>query len=102
MSSRDTRSNDADRQTEMAGMVDRNIAALLQRRRAEEVTKAMQERLADAITSFTGSLPFVYRSCKSSPKPCSLKGCRTGWTRWKAERGRTSSSEPKTTFKISA
>ncbi|WP_224984876.1 DUF1003 domain-containing protein [Geomonas agri] len=44
----------------MASVVSRNIAALLERRHAEERSKGAQERLADAITSFTGSMPFVY------------------------------------------
>lgn len=44
----------------MADVVNRNIAALLERRQAEERTKGFQERIADAITSFTGSMPFVY------------------------------------------
>ncbi|MBJ6752755.1 DUF1003 domain-containing protein [Geomonas anaerohicana] len=44
----------------MASVVSRNIAALLERRQAEERSKGAQERLADAITSFTGSMPFVY------------------------------------------
>jgi len=44
----------------MAAVVNRNIAALLERRRVEERTKGVQERLSDAITAFTGSMPFVY------------------------------------------
>ncbi|WP_224961147.1 DUF1003 domain-containing protein [Geomonas subterranea] len=44
----------------MASVVSRNIAALLERRQAEERTKRTQERVADAITTFTGSMPFVY------------------------------------------
>lgn len=44
----------------MASVVNRNIAALLERREAEERSKGAQERLADAITSFTGSMTFVY------------------------------------------
>jgi uncharacterized membrane protein len=44
----------------MAAVVNRNIAALLERRQAEERKKPMQERVADAITSFTGSMAFVY------------------------------------------
>lgn len=45
---------------EMAGVVDRNIAALLSRRRKEEERKPAQERIADSITRFTGSMRFVY------------------------------------------
>jgi uncharacterized membrane protein len=44
----------------MAEVVNRNIAALLERRQAEELTKRYQDRLADAITAFTGSMTFVY------------------------------------------
>ena len=45
---------------EMAGVVDRNIAALLSRRQKEEERKPAQERIADSITRFTGSMRFVY------------------------------------------
>lgn len=41
-------------------VVERNIQALLLRRRAEEERKPRQERLADRITAFTGSMRFVY------------------------------------------
>src|SRR4051812_43416891 len=41
-------------------MLDRNIESLRQRRRREERAASWQERLADAITRFCGSLPFVY------------------------------------------
>lgn len=44
----------------MASVVNRNIEALLQRRKAEERGKSAQERIADAITAFTGSMTFVY------------------------------------------
>uniref|UniRef100_C6E1J6 DUF1003 domain-containing protein n=1 Tax=Geobacter sp. (strain M21) TaxID=443144 RepID=C6E1J6_GEOSM len=44
----------------MASVVNRNIAALLERRQAEERNKPLQERVADAITAFTGSMTFVY------------------------------------------
>ncbi|GFO67338.1 membrane protein [Geomonas limicola] len=47
-------------ESEMASVVDRNIAALLARKKAEERAKGWQERLADAITGFTGSMTFVY------------------------------------------
>ena len=45
---------------EMAGVVDRNIVAVLQRRRDEERRKGLQDRIADRVTSFTGSMLFVY------------------------------------------
>lgn len=41
-------------------VVERNIRALLLRRQQEERSKRFQERLADAITRFTGSMLFVY------------------------------------------
>ena len=44
----------------MAAVVDRNIAALLTRRHAEEKSKGLEERIADGITRFTGSMRFVY------------------------------------------
>jgi uncharacterized membrane protein len=46
--------------SELAHVVERNIRALLARRRAEERERGWQEWLADAITHFTGSMPFVY------------------------------------------
>jgi uncharacterized membrane protein len=44
----------------MAGVVERNIEALLARRQEEEQKRTIQDRIADRITGFTGSLPFVY------------------------------------------
>jgi uncharacterized membrane protein len=44
----------------LAQVVERNIRALLMRRREEEVNRGRQERIADAITRFTGSMRFVY------------------------------------------
>ncbi|MBJ6726718.1 DUF1003 domain-containing protein [Geomesophilobacter sediminis] len=44
----------------MAAIVDRNIAALLARRQTEEKAKKTQDKVADAITRFTGSMLFVY------------------------------------------
>lgn len=38
----------------------RNVEALANRRRQESAAATRQERLAQAITSFTGSMPFVY------------------------------------------
>ena len=43
----------------MAGVVERNIQAMLARRRAEDAGAAWSERFADAITRFTGSMLFV-------------------------------------------
>ena len=44
----------------MADVMRRNIETVLARRKEEETQKSFQLRLADAITRFTGSLPFVY------------------------------------------
>ena len=44
----------------MAAVVERNIQALLARREAEEAARSGQQRLADAVTRFTGSRVFVY------------------------------------------
>jgi uncharacterized membrane protein len=43
----------------MARVVARNIQALLARRHAEEQARRSQDRLADRITAFTGSMAFV-------------------------------------------
>jgi uncharacterized membrane protein len=45
---------------EIDGVIRRNIATLMDVRRRRDKEKTRQERVADAITSFTGSLPFVY------------------------------------------
>src|SRR3954453_8891341 len=45
---------------DFSSFIDRNIHALLARRKAEERAKSWQERMADAITAFTGSIRFVY------------------------------------------
>lgn len=44
----------------MAQVVERNIQALLERRQHEESQQSRQERVAGAITRFTGSMTFVY------------------------------------------
>jgi uncharacterized membrane protein len=44
----------------LAQVVERNIRALLEHRRNEESNRTSQERIADAITRFTGSMRFVY------------------------------------------
>src|SRR3954452_13197867 len=46
--------------TGLAPVLDRNIEALRQRRLREEHAASWGERLADAITGFTGSMTFVY------------------------------------------
>jgi uncharacterized membrane protein len=44
----------------LAPVLDRNIEALRQRRLREDRAASWQERIADAITQFTGSMLFVY------------------------------------------
>ncbi|HEX8335047.1 MAG TPA: DUF1003 domain-containing protein [Segetibacter sp.] len=44
----------------MAQIVERNIKALLDRSKNEETQKTTEERIADTITRFTGSMAFVY------------------------------------------
>ena len=44
----------------LAHVVDRNIRALLEHRRDQEAGRSLQERTADRITRFTGSMKFVY------------------------------------------
>ena len=44
----------------LAPVLDRNIAVLRARRAAEEVKATLEERLAEGITRFTGSMRFVY------------------------------------------
>lgn len=51
---------DSDSDQQMASVVHRNIESLLERRQSEERNKGVQERVADAITTFTGSMTFVY------------------------------------------
>ncbi|HET7463352.1 MAG TPA: DUF1003 domain-containing protein [Longimicrobium sp.] len=45
---------------QLAGVVERNIRALLARRQLEDAAKPAGERMADAITRFTGSMRFVW------------------------------------------
>jgi uncharacterized membrane protein len=44
----------------MAHVVERNIAALLEKKKQEEANTTKEVRIADAITRFTGSMLFVY------------------------------------------
>src|SRR3954454_19539867 len=44
----------------MSPVLERNIRALVERRRREEQDASPQQKLADAITRFTGSMLFVY------------------------------------------
>ena len=43
-----------------ARVVERNITALLQQRKQEDRRRSAQDRVADVITRFTGSMLFVY------------------------------------------
>jgi uncharacterized membrane protein len=43
-----------------ARVVERNITALVQRRKRDEARRSRQDRVADVITRFTGSMTFVY------------------------------------------
>src|SRR3982751_1783809 len=45
---------------QLAGVVERNIRALLARQQLEDRRKRLSERVADAVTRFTGSMTFVY------------------------------------------
>ncbi len=55
-----TAPSDGHQPSPMAQVVERNIHALLARRQAEERRAGWQDRLADRITLFTGSMRFVY------------------------------------------
>jgi uncharacterized membrane protein len=44
----------------MARVVDRNVRALLLHRQEQQGSRSRQERIADAVTRFTGSMRFVY------------------------------------------
>jgi uncharacterized membrane protein len=46
--------------TGLGPVLERNIRALNERRRREEAEASAQEKIADAITRFTGSMLFVY------------------------------------------
>jgi uncharacterized membrane protein len=44
----------------LSSVLERNIEALSRRRKDEEAAAKLQERIAEAVTRFTGSMPFVY------------------------------------------
>lgn len=44
----------------LAGVVDRNIRSLVERERDQERRRKLEDRIADAVTRFAGSMPFVY------------------------------------------
>jgi uncharacterized membrane protein len=45
---------------EMAQVVERNIQSLLERQRKQEKERTFQDKIADTVTKFTGSMNFVY------------------------------------------
>ena len=45
---------------QLGGVLSRNIQALLETRKAFDERRSAQQRVADAITAFTGSMMFVY------------------------------------------
>lgn len=49
-----------ERKGELAGIVQRNIQALVDERRKADARMSRQERIAARITAFTGSMTFVY------------------------------------------
>lgn len=51
---------DRERSPGVARVVERNIEALLERREAARRARSREDRIADRITRFTGSLRFVY------------------------------------------
>jgi uncharacterized membrane protein len=57
---RDTSGVGRESSPDLAQVVERNIEALLRHRREQEGSRSPRDRLADGITRFTGSMPFVY------------------------------------------
>jgi uncharacterized membrane protein len=49
-----------DRREGLAPALERNIEALVQRRSREKASAGVEQKVADAITAFTGSMRFVY------------------------------------------
>lgn len=47
-------------QEAMSGVMQRNIRALMEQSKHRDSKKTQQEKIADAITKFTGSMTFVY------------------------------------------
>jgi uncharacterized membrane protein len=48
------------RNPRLADVVERNICTILEVRQEQERGKSLQDRVADGITAFSGSMPFVY------------------------------------------
>ena len=55
---RETAANDEE--SPVAGVIDRNIAALVERRHMHSASAGIQDKIADAITRLAGSMAFVY------------------------------------------
>src|SRR5215470_5537678 len=47
-------------QPEMLGVIERNIMTMVDLRREEEKDKSVQDKAADGLTAFSGSMIFVY------------------------------------------
>lgn len=59
--SKEKEANDFSYSTQgMARVLERNIQALLHRRKQEDLQRTREEKIADAITRFAGSMTFVY------------------------------------------
>lgn len=54
------KSDDQQSEPEMAKIVQRNIEALVERRNRENARKTREDKVADAVTRFAGSMVFVY------------------------------------------
>jgi uncharacterized membrane protein len=52
--------NSQNKEQALASVVGKNISSLLARQRLEQNKRALGERIADQVTAFTGSMPFVY------------------------------------------
>lgn len=60
----------------LSSALENNIRAMVQRREQEAATAGVQERLAEAITAFTGSMTFVYIHLAAF---AAWIGVNTGW-----------------------
>jgi hypothetical protein len=56
-------------------VLERNIRALQLRRQREEKKATVEERLAEAITRFTGSMRFVYPTVGTQPSAALVRRC---------------------------
>jgi uncharacterized membrane protein len=51
---------EASKKSELLQVVERNIAALVEQNRQADLKRTLEQRIADAITRFSGSMKFVY------------------------------------------